>query len=514
VPTQKSSPFLILFGLLFGSFGMLFVVTFSLWPAWQIWQARSWVAVRATMISSAVEERSGENNSTYKIIVRYSYRTADAPGVEVGDGPVRESDRYSFVGFSSSGRSSKQAVVDTLPPGAVVPAWVDPQHPDRAVLERGLTYEVILAGLFTSIFPMIGYGLALSGLLGMGAASPIGWRLRLGPAPVRWRQVVRWIVAALVISTWLAAATAALAWAAEGGFALVMVLLIAAALACVPIALWLAVGRRLRAWLGLQADLLVTGVPVPGGAMVLHWRLLGPVAGLSWVRLAVEGWEEHDGVGRNCFHRQELVDAVTDQQRQGGEVALMVPAHLPGPLVLAQRRIRWRIVVLGERPGRAPWRYEADLPLLSVPVLDIPAHAATPVPPRPSDRPLALHLFLPNGHTVPRFQPGAHVAGLAAFALPERPELVELRLRWFTADEGPEDGSVAARGRFAPERAEGVIAFDLRLPPAPPSLHGQVITIRWVLEVDVPPNGPVERLWIEVGPTGRMTPLPSVPGEG
>lgn len=126
-------------------------------PAWHVVQARSWTPVPCEILASRVETHPGKDNDTYSIEVRYRY--------EVG-GRSYTSDRYTFLGGSSSGFEGKKRVVDRLPAGARTTCWVDPEDPSQAVLERGFTLAYLF-GLLPLVFVAVGLGGMVFGLAGL-----------------------------------------------------------------------------------------------------------------------------------------------------------------------------------------------------------------------------------------------------------------------------------------------------------------------------------------------------------
>jgi hypothetical protein len=117
------------------AFFILFLLEIGLyWPAphplWQIQQAADWEKVPCTIISSELRRyRSGKGRPNYiAISYQYSFR-----GQRYG------SSRYSFFTTSSSDTVWKNAVIQQHPPGATTSCFVNPQAPDEAVLERGVT---------------------------------------------------------------------------------------------------------------------------------------------------------------------------------------------------------------------------------------------------------------------------------------------------------------------------------------------------------------------------------------
>ncbi len=145
--------------LLAGSAGTYF---FFVQPLLQVSAARNWQTVPCVIISSEVEEHADNDGSTYSVKITYKYEI---------DGQEFQSDRYKFMGGSSSGRAGKQAVVDQYPAGEESKCFVDPNDPSEAVLERGLTADMLF-GLIPLVFVMVGAGglLVLTGVVNLGSS--------------------------------------------------------------------------------------------------------------------------------------------------------------------------------------------------------------------------------------------------------------------------------------------------------------------------------------------------------
>ena len=119
------------------------------WPVVQTFEARSsWIEVPCEILASDVGSHSDSDGTTYSVDVRYRYSV---------DGRAYESDRYRFLGGSSSGYEGKQRVVDALPPGTVTPCRYDPEDPAEAVLDVRFGWWTLLA-LFPLPFLLVGAG--------------------------------------------------------------------------------------------------------------------------------------------------------------------------------------------------------------------------------------------------------------------------------------------------------------------------------------------------------------------
>lgn len=109
---------------------------FLIRPVAQAVGARSWREVPCTILESSVKSHDGSDSTTYSVAVLYEYEV---------DGRLYRSDRYRFLGGSSSGYDGKAEVVAGLPAGSRKVCYVDPKDPSRAVLDRSLGLWMLLA---------------------------------------------------------------------------------------------------------------------------------------------------------------------------------------------------------------------------------------------------------------------------------------------------------------------------------------------------------------------------------
>lgn len=101
------------------------------------------------------------------------------------------------------------------------------------------------------------------------------------------------------------------------------------------------------------------------------------------------------------------------------------------------------------------------------------------------------------------FRPGQEIAGTVSWFLDEAPESLDLRLFWYTEGKGDQDVEVIDSVPFDNPAAQDHRPFRLRLPEAPYSFSGQLISLIWCLEAVARPTDEVGRLPITVSPTGE-----------
>jgi len=108
--------------------------------------ARNWITVPCVIKSSRVQSHSGDKGTTYSIDILYAY---------IQNGREFRSNRYGFMGGSSSGYDGKAAIVHTFRPGMHAICYVNPDDPTDAVLNRGFTSDMLF-GLIPLAFFAIG----------------------------------------------------------------------------------------------------------------------------------------------------------------------------------------------------------------------------------------------------------------------------------------------------------------------------------------------------------------------
>ncbi len=106
-------------------------------PVTGMMAARSWVVTPCTIASSQVLSHRGSKSTTYSVEIVYAYEAA---------GRAWKSNRYDFLGGSSSGYDGKQDIVSRYAPGSRAVCFVNPKDPAEAVLDRSFR-PIYLIGL-------------------------------------------------------------------------------------------------------------------------------------------------------------------------------------------------------------------------------------------------------------------------------------------------------------------------------------------------------------------------------
>lgn len=117
---------MILFFTVFLLMGAGFVFIIAVKPLAQSLISKSWKEVPCEILSSEVKTHRGSKG--YSVAISYAYRF---------EGREYRSNRYQFVGGSSSGQASKAKVVAKYRRGSETICFVNPKNPSEAVLDRG-----------------------------------------------------------------------------------------------------------------------------------------------------------------------------------------------------------------------------------------------------------------------------------------------------------------------------------------------------------------------------------------
>ena len=106
--------------------------------------------------------------------------------------------------------------------------------------------------------------------------------------------------------------------------------------------------------------------------------------------------------------------------------------------------------------------------------------------------------------TLPQnaYLPGAELCAEVQYALPE-PGFISLRLFYFTAGKGTENVEVVGEKKFAAPAARGREQVAFRLPHAPWSFSGELITLTWALEAVSEKAAEHARAEFVLSPSGR-----------
>ncbi len=123
-------------------------------PALAGFTARSWPEVPCVVLSSEVRgphQTAGRGGPTFNVDILYEYDV---------NGRTYRSNRYEFLGGSSSGYNAKAAIVAKNPPGTRRTCFVNPADPKDAVLTRSFG-----TGYLSVLLPFVFAAVGIAGII-------------------------------------------------------------------------------------------------------------------------------------------------------------------------------------------------------------------------------------------------------------------------------------------------------------------------------------------------------------
>jgi hypothetical protein len=357
--------------LFFGLFFLVGCVVFyfvTVRPVMRSLASRSWSEATCTVLSSRVGEHSDSDGSTYSVDVVYTYTF---------EGRAFQSDRYSFLGGSSSGRAGQEEIVARYPPGARVSCWIDPAHPEQAVLSREPSMEWLF-GLIPLVFLLVGAGglvwtlrasrrqRTTAAALPLVPASPFGTQAAAsGPLELKpdltptgklfgltflalfWNGIVS-VFVVQVIRAWRTGA------APDGCMTLFLIPFV-----LVGLGLIYAVIRQLLILFNPRLRLTLTpGTLAAGESGYLQWSLGSRGGGVKQLTIILEGREEaqyRQGTttytDKSVFATLTLVDTQEEIEIPGGATSFSIPPDTAPSFTATHNKIRWALKAHCDIPG-------------------------------------------------------------------------------------------------------------------------------------------------------------------
>jgi Protein of unknown function (DUF3592) len=359
-------------GCLVPFFGLFFLVGAAAFyfatvrPVMRYFASRSWTETTCTVLSSQVGEHSDSDGSTYSVDVVYTYSV---------EGRAYQSDRYGFLGGSSSGRSGKEAVVARYPPGARVSCWFDPAHPEMAVLSREPS-AAWLVGLIPLLFLIVGAAgvvwtvrtvrrqrIAASALpleFSAAPASAESGSLELKPeftprgkffgllfVALFWNGIVS-VFVWHVISAWRAGTRP------DGCMTVFLIPFV-----LVGLGLIYAVIRQFLVLFNPRLHLTLTpGTLAAGETGYLQWSFGSRGGGVKRLTIVLEGREEAQYrrgtttyTDKSVFATLTLVDTQQEIEIPAGSASFSVPPDTVSSFTAPHNKIRWALKAHSDIPG-------------------------------------------------------------------------------------------------------------------------------------------------------------------
>ena len=118
-----------------------------------LYEAERWPNVQGRVLSSRIIESSGDDSTTYRGYVAYSYTV---------DGREFKNDQVAFMSVSSSCYSCARKIVRDHPQGGSVRVFFNPENPAESVLDRNWRWSYLLGFL-----PLLFFFVGIFGLYGV-----------------------------------------------------------------------------------------------------------------------------------------------------------------------------------------------------------------------------------------------------------------------------------------------------------------------------------------------------------
>jgi hypothetical protein len=322
-------------------------------PLGRVLDARNWIATPCTIISSEVGYHRGEDSATYSIDIYYRYEF---------DGREYRTDRYDFMGGSSSGRERKARVVRDFPAGSTQTCWVNADRPDEAVLNRDFR-PVMLFGLIPLVFVVIGAIGLLGGFGGGGRVrgpgmtepdlgGPVALKRKVSPLGKLIGMLVFCLFWNGIISIFLFAVVQG--WMKGDGSIFMTLFMLPFVL--IGLGTLAGVVYFILALFNPEPRLkLESGRIAIGESASVDWTIGGNVRRIRKLTLTLEGQEQATyrrgtttRTDRSLFHREVLLETEDHRDMSFGQVKLTIPQQTMHTWKASNNRIDWALRVHGD----------------------------------------------------------------------------------------------------------------------------------------------------------------------
>jgi len=555
-PSRAGLGCAVTFGLLFVAVGFAAFWFASLRPILGAIHSAGWIRTPCEILSSELERHSGSDSTTYRVAIRYRYQwpPGGLPVENVGSGAIspdlsanhgadyRESDRYDFsTGSTNVGVDRMRAAVRDNPPGRRTVCLVDPDDPSSAVLTRGIPTSAWFGSL-TLLFPLVGGLFIFFAWRGSrkalaDARSPLANASTVEPGRPRASQAAPDAPASASsgeillkpasgrVGAFVGITFFALFWNGilgvfvyhalkdfgNGFFGWFLPLFL------IPFVLigLVVLGAALQAFSRLFAPAVEVRLDPTllrlGSRLPFTWRLGGRGVRKLGIRLvAREEATYRQGTStttdRSDLYRATLLESTDPLGLGEGRAEISLPSEGVAPAFSAKNnKLVWELVFEGE----IPWRADIDDRFV-LPVRGRQGLAPYPGAPEAAAYPGENGLTL---WTVDRFAPGDTLVFTLSIDASGTSGPLTAQLGWFTEGRGTRDAGIVWSERI-PDMATGAErGFEIRLPEAPWSFSGKLVSVAWRLEVIDEKGRPLVAVPLVVAPAGEAVSLPQLPKE-
>ena len=332
--------------------------------------AKSWATTPCKVLRAEVRSHDSDDGTTYSVYILYQYEF---------NGQKYKSDRYEFIGGSSSGYRGKARIVAMYDAAPNPVCYVNPSNPSEAVLKRGFHAKLLLA-LFPLPFLLIGVGGLIYTIRGKRPETPPAvqsWGSRRSAAPrggvdllratdtgravlkSRCSPRVKCIGITAIAVFWNGIISIFVVGGINnlrhGGFSLFQTLFL---LPFLLVGLGLIAGAiyQLLAMFNPRPTLELSSATVPlGGAAELRWSLAGQTRRISQFCVTLRGTEEaryrrgtNTYTDRNTFYEMELYKTSNASEIASGQVGFIVPSDTMHTFEAENNKILWNLEVHGD----------------------------------------------------------------------------------------------------------------------------------------------------------------------
>jgi len=360
---------LMVFCFVFACIGVGLVYPMVIRPIWNTIDAERWVAVPCRIVAAEVESHSDSDGTTYSVEITYEYQY---------EGRSYQSDRYDFIGGSSSGYKGKERIVERYKTAANPQCFVNPKNPAEAVLKRGWHW-----GLLFALFPLPFLAVGMGGLyfarrrtktsrkagaakwLPKGQSQPSmtmlhGWDREALPVTLksksRWARLAGSIIFAAfwngIVSVFVMIAIKG--WqSGEGDWFLTLFMIPFVAIGIVLIG---SIFYYFLALFNPRATVTLSSATVPlGGGGELQWQFGGLTGRIRKLMLALRGMEEatsqrgkNSHTERHLIYHAELFSTENDLEVPYGRVDFTVPGEMMHSFEARNNKVIWKIEMRGK----------------------------------------------------------------------------------------------------------------------------------------------------------------------
>ena len=360
---EMPSGCMVLFFLVFAVVGGGILWFLLVRPMTKVIAAQSWPPVPCTVVESRVDESSGDDGSTYKVLVHAAF---------VYDGSEHKAP-YDFSGsVYSGGYDDKAEIVARYPVGSRTTCYVNPDNPAESVISRQLSgsYFFGLFGLLFFLPGVLGMFWVLSGGLKSGGSAaartvkldpgaPFGvvnpqgddahGAIELKPRATPLGKLIGLIFASLIWNgiTWTIAWFAVIRSEEREG----CVVAFLALFALIGLLLIYGMLRQFLVLFNPRPRLTLSPGSLKLGEMAyLQWRLTGATGGVRRLQVTLEGKEEvryRRGTDTHTetkpFATIPIVDSTDSYQMLSGSTSFAVPSDTLPTFASENNKVIWTI---------------------------------------------------------------------------------------------------------------------------------------------------------------------------